>query len=142
MTAGSRERLIRVLGAFADETSALTDAELIAEVRERGEDPQALEAEVDAVFADALRTDGQRRLAEARATLDTVQALGIAGSITKLPVASKEQILTRFAANDGTLRGRLTMAARNGEGLSEQEMDLILRDLIELGAIDEEGKPR
>jgi len=33
------------------------------------------------------------------------------------------------------------MAARNGEGITEKEMDDILADLRELGAIDEDGNP-
>ena len=39
------------------------------------------------------------------------------------------------------LKSRLTMAARNGEGITEQEMDSILADLRELGVIDDEGNP-
>ncbi len=33
------------------------------------------------------------------------------------------------------------MAARKGEGMTEKEMDAILDDLRELGAIDDEGNP-
>ena len=34
------------------------------------------------------------------------------------------------------------MAARKGEGASEREIDDILRDLRDLGAIDDQGNPR
>ena len=59
-----------------------------------------------------------------------------------LPISRKQEILAQFAANDGRLRDRMTMAARKGEGASEREIDDILRDLRDLGAIDDQGNPR
>lgn len=139
MTNGPRQKLNRVLGALVDDLAAMTDAELHEEARAAGQDPAVLANEVDAVLNAALRADGKRRLGEARSQLDAVRAVRRSASVTELPLADKQRILDGFAANDQTLRQRLTMAARKGEGASEQEIDTILADLVELGAIDDEG---
>jgi len=62
--------------------------------------------------------------------------------LTGLSLTEKERIIDQFSENDPRLRGRLTLAARKGQGASELEIDGVLEDLIELGVIDEAGNPR
>jgi hypothetical protein len=137
-----RQELAWVVDPVVDDLLSLSDEELLAEVRADGHDPALLATEVQKELAAAVGVAGRLRLAEARAQLTSVRTLRRQPSITGLPLATKEQILRTFAANDGPLRERLTMAARNGDGLTEGEMDTVLLDLVELGAIDGEGKVR
>jgi transposase len=60
-------------------------------------------------------------------------------ALVALSLDEKEQILQRFAANDRPLRERLTMAARNGDGMTEGEVDDVLENLISLGALNPDG---
>ena len=85
---------------------------------------------------------GRSRLLAARQALDRTRQARSGENVVQLPLDRKQQILSQFAANDGQLRSRLTMAARQGVGASEREIDDILRDLRELGAIDDDGNIR
>ncbi len=137
-----RQKLSRILVPLVDDLLSMSDEELFAEVREEGGDPAAEAEEVAKLLAASLVAAGKLRMEEARAQLGRVHALRNRPSITGLSVDAKAKILRHFAANDTPLQQRLTTAARNGEGLTESEMDTVLLDLIELGAIDSEGNAR
>lgn len=137
-----RQKLSRIVDPLVDDLLSLSDEEVLAEAREDGGDPALLAAEVGKELAAAVGAAGRQRLADARKQLGGVRALRKHPSITGLPASEKDRILRQFAANDSPLQKRLTMAARNGDGLSEEEMDTVLLDLIELGALDEEGNIR
>lgn len=134
--------LFQFADALVDDLMALSDEELLNEVREDGVDPEALAMELRDQIEARIATDNKARLARAREEMNAARAYRASSGVASLPLARKQQILGQFAANDGRLRQRLTMAARKGEGASEREVDDILRDLLDLGAIDDEGNPR
>ena len=133
-----------ILFQFADELvddlMALSDDELLNEVREDGADPESLARELREQIEARIAHENKARLAKARQGLNAARVARAGSNVVSLPLAHKQQILGQFAANDGQLRQRLTMAARKGEGASEREVDDILRDLLDLGAIDDEGR--
>lgn len=132
------------LDRLADELVAdvmrLSDAELLAEIEAEGLDPQKEAKRLRAMVAAATAQSGKTRLVAARAEIDR-SAMSGRTNIRLLPLRDRAAILARFANDDAKLKSRLTMAARNGDGITEQEMDSILADLRELGAIDEDGNP-
>lgn len=133
--------LFQFTDALVDDLMSISDEELLKELREDGGDPDALAIGLRASIEARMLADGKAKLASARGAMKA--ALSARSNVTALSLTlnEKQQILERFAANDGQLRQRLTMAARKGEGASERELDDILRDLRELGAIDEKGNP-
>lgn len=137
-----RQRLSRVIAPIVDELLSMSDEEIVAETQEEGCDPEVLAAEVSKELAAAVSEAGKRRLADARKQFDGLRALRNHSAIAALSPARKEAILRQFSANDNPLQKRLTMAARGGEGLSEEEMNSVLIDLVELGALDSEGNVR
>lgn len=132
------------LDRLADELVAdvmrLSDAELLAEIEAEGLDAQKEADRLRALVAVAMAQGGKMRLVAARAEVDRSVKVGRA-NIRQLPLRERAAVLARFANDDAKLKSRLTMAARNGDGVTEQEMDSILADLRELGAIDEDGNP-
>lgn len=132
----ARQKLLRIIGPLVDDIMSLSDDEVILEVRDEGRDPATVAASAAGEIASAIAAAGRARLAEARAHLDGVTAFRHGSGVVGKSLREKEQILQSFAANDGPLRSRLTMAARSGEGLTEEEVDSILLDLIELGALE------
>ena len=124
-----------------DEIDALSDEELLAEAREAGEDPERVAGELRSLIADLMKEQAKERLKSARASFNARRAAPAVGTADILSFEKKQAILQGFADNDGRLRKRLTMAARKGEGASEREVDSILQDLRDLGAIDENGNP-
>ncbi|MBS0411141.1 MAG: hypothetical protein JSR86_14575 [Proteobacteria bacterium] len=130
------------INASVDDFLSLTDAEILKEVRDGEEDPEELAAEMQRLAQQAIMEHGRGRFARARAQLASRKLSGGASRLTNLSLAEKERVIGQFSANDPRLRGRLTLAARMGHGASEQEIDGVLEDLIELGVIDEAGNPQ
>ena len=132
--------LFNLSDALVSDATNLSEAEMVAEMKADGLDPDAEVARMRAVVAAAVQQSGKVRLAEAKANVSqSRRAAG--GVLPPLRVANPDVVLRRFANDDAKLRSRLTMAARNGEGLTEREADSVLNDLRELGAIDDEGNP-
>jgi hypothetical protein len=130
------------LHLLADELVAdlmkMSDAELLAEVKAEGLDPEEEAARVRETIRAAIMERGKARLKAARSALEAARATG-PGSRRPLQVQDRRAVLARFANDDEKLRERLTMAARNGEEITDQEIETILNDFRDLGAIDDEG---
>ena len=135
-----RRPLFNMLDVQADDIMSLSDEDVLREVREAGLDPGEEARRVRAQFTKIVAAAGRSRLETARVALEARRGTG-AGNVLTLPVGRKAQIVAAFAANDVQLRSRVTIAARQGDGASEREIDSILRDLRDLGAIDDEGNP-
>lgn len=133
----AREKLERLCNTLADDIDAMSDEELLAELKEAGEDADAIATRTGALVADAIVNSGRRRLAAARAGYKAQKA-GQSGNILQWPVERKRALIQRFAENDSALKQKLTLAARKGED-TEADMDSFIDDLIDLGVIDDEG---
>jgi hypothetical protein len=131
--------LFPFVDALVDDLMTMSDDELIKEVREDGGDPDAIAMKLRAQIEARLLADSKAKLMNAREAMRAASLARPMSAVTGLSLDKKMGILKKFAANDGQLHQRLTMAARNGEGASEREIDDILRDLRDLGAIDNEG---
>lgn len=131
--------LDRFLDELTEDVMSMTDAELLAELAEEGTDPVAeAQAARDAIAA-GLNRAGRAKLEAARAAVTRDRT----AHVVHLAVSSdrRANVLARFANDDVKLKSRLTMAARKGEGITANEADAILRNLRELGAIDDDGNP-
>ena len=120
------------------DVTRLTDAEIFAEFEEEGANPAMVVADMRELIQLAILDDGKARLVSAKAAVQQNRSRashnrGVIG------IPDHMAVLERVAANDPKLKSRLTMAARNGEGMTEGEMSSILEDLLELGAIDDKG---
>lgn len=138
----SRPNLLPFADALVEDLMNLSDEEILAEFRAEGFDPEAIAAELRTRIQGLVAKNGKARLARARAGLAQTRAGRTASNVISLPISRKQEILAQFAANDGRLRERMTMAARKGEGATELEINDILKNLYDLGAIDDEGNPR
>lgn len=137
-----KQTLLPLADALVEDWMTRSDEEVFAEIRDDGLDPEDVAAQLRAHIEGLIAENGKSRLARARAGLAGARADRASSSMFLLPISRKQEILAQFAANDGRLRDRMTMAARKGEGASEREINDILRDLRDLGAIDDQGNPR
>lgn len=130
----------RLADELVADIMSMSDAELLAEVEAEGLDAEDEANRVRGLISAATGQAAKARLKAARAEID--RAAGSTwGQVHRLPLRDRAAVLARFANDDAKLKSRLTMAARNGEGITENEMDDILANLRELGAIDEDGNP-
>lgn len=130
-------KLERLSKALADEIDTMTDEELLAEMREAGEDINTIADRTSTLIAKAIANHGRRKLTVARAAYEAHQ-IGQRGNILQWPLERKRLLIQQFAANDNILKQKLTLAARKGND-TEADLDSIIEDLIDLGVIDEQG---
>ncbi len=81
---------------------------------------------------------GKEKLAAARASLKQDKFVKQCNALD-FPLQRKQKIIQGFAEGNSEQREALTLAARKGGDLSENDLDAVLKALFELGAIDENG---
>jgi hypothetical protein len=113
-----------------------SDESVLAEAAELYGDAAKAAADIRMKIQAAVTEAGRRRLAEARKVIEAERPVG--GNVLQWPLDRKRDLLSRLRrANTG-----LTMAARQGEDETENDLDSLIEDLVDLGVIDEEGNPR
>lgn len=137
-TVSETEQLIELLSENLD---TLSEEELLAECAEDFGSVDVMVKMFDAAVTKATAQAKRARLEAARqgyrnAVEQSQQTHG--NNVLQLPLKEKRNLLDRLAT---MVPGQLTLAARNDND-SESDIDAMLRDLIELGAIDEEGNPK
>lgn len=122
----------------ADLRSLLEQSEesTIVEATELYGDAAKAAAHVRARVQAAVAEAGRQRLVNARKAIDAERPAG--GKVLQWPLDRKRDLLARLRRADAGL----TMAARQGEDETENDLDSLIEDLVDLGIIDEEGKPQ
>ena len=133
------EKLEQLCNALADDIDAMSDEELLAELKGTGEDTDAIAERTGELIADAIAKVGRRKLATARAGYEAETHQTVHGSnVLQWPVSRKRTLVQGFAQKYKELEEKLTLAARAGKD-TEADMDSFIEDLIDLGVIDDEG---
>jgi hypothetical protein len=132
MTADKSDRvaLLRLADALVEDILNASDEDILAEARDDNTDPGAAATQASALFENAAAFAGKERLAAAKAALANRQASAI---VTRLDPAVARRRLERIFANDPHAAGKLTRAARKGQGYSDDDVISMLDDLAELG---------
>lgn len=139
----AREALRRLADELVQDILAANDEELLAEAAEDNEDPAKVASAMRQLFEDAESASGKARLAAARAAVDADRQRS--GKVLKLdPAEARRRLALALQDNPDTAK-KLTLAARKGEDLSDDDVRAILEDLEELGIFprsdDEDRKP-
>jgi uncharacterized membrane-anchored protein YjiN (DUF445 family) len=137
-----RTALDRLVDALVNDILNASDQELLEEVRNDQGDPAAIAATTRALFEESAVTTAKSLLAAAKAAVAADRRR--LGSVAKTDMTEASRCLQDLLASDPETRGKLTLAARKGKGLSEEDMRGMLEDLEELGVIrkadSDEGK--
>lgn len=132
-----RAALDRLADALVEDILSATDKDILAELREAGDDPERHAADMRARFEKSLIAANKGRLAAARA--------GVAASHlpASMPVPAIDigiaRARLRAALDVPGVRQRLTLAARKESELSDADIISMLEDLQELGLLLEDG---
>jgi hypothetical protein len=130
----AQEALDSVAEKLAEDVLNATDAEILAEAKEDGRDIAAEAASSRAIFARALAAQGKRRMAAARAAIDA-RAATPAPTARQLSPEQARQLLARALRDVPETSAKLTMAARKGQDLSDEDVYGMLDDLTDLGLL-------
>lgn len=138
---GKNDKAARPLGRLADSLAEdilnMSDAEVLAEFREGGGDPEQHAAEMRAMFEKGLLAVNKARLASAKAGAAAGRAAARAsvGNIVDIADARARLRAVIEHANSGS---GLTLAARKEDELSDADVLGMLEELAELGLLDDD----
>lgn len=125
--------LDRLTASLVDDILNMTDDEILAEVAADGENPKQIAQETKDIFDRAVTACGKAKLAAARKSILSDRQKGF--KVIQLDPGSARQRLEDILRQHPETRSKLTLAARNGEGLSDSDVFSMLEDLEELGVI-------
>ncbi len=130
----AQQALDRLTEKLVEDVFLASDAEILAEAKEEGRDVAGDAARSRAIFAKAVAAQGKRKMAAARAALDSRAALVTLASRRLTPEQARATLARALrAAPDAATK--LTMAARKEQGLSDADVYGILEDLADLGLL-------
>jgi hypothetical protein len=136
MTANSndaQDALRRLADALAEDVLSAPDSEILEEAAEIYGDPAKLAADLLKLFEQTTNEQGRERLAAAREAV-VADLRRPAPVVRLLPAEARRRLQQLIAADPETAR-KLTAAARKGEGLSDDDVQSMLEDFVELGVI-------
>src|ERR1700730_2365315 len=125
-----REELERIEDALVDSILNASGDELRDELAAAGLDPDACIVDVEATIVAAKAACTRKRLDKARAELAALRGRASPGSVTALDAARAKSVLV--FSGDADLKQRMMLAARKGEGLSDDDLEALLEDLAAL----------
>jgi hypothetical protein len=135
------EQLDRIEDALIETILNSSEAELREDMKARGKDPDKCLAEIDSLIARAKTDAAKWRLERAKSELQDWRAGK--GNVVGFDREAARAKFEKIRARDPEL-AKMLMAARNGQGLSDNDMEGMLEDLAKLerldGEDDEDGK--
>ena len=138
----AQEKLDRLLDGLIGDVLSMTDKEVLAEAAEDYKDVNSVIGRVRGVIAGAIANAGKEKMQAARRAYEDAVARDARGNAFELSLAEKRALLDRIAMRDTAVEQQVTLAARKGGELTENDIDAILEALRDLGAIDDEGTPK
>jgi hypothetical protein len=132
----NREELEKLDDAIDESILAASSDELREELAALGLDPDAVVAEMDAVT-------GRARIAAAKRSLERAKRAVLTFKARPADVSAEDRDAVRrklgeMRAGDGAKASDMMMAARKGEGLSDNDEQGILDDLARLARLEAE----
>lgn len=124
-----REELDRLASAMVDDLLATPDQQLLAELGEA--DVEAILAAGRDILAGARRKAGKATLAQARKDIAR-EAAKPSGHRRRLAPDVARRRLSRIVATAST-DSRITLAARAGKGVPDEDLDGLVEDADDLG---------
>ncbi len=136
------EALVQLIDELDQEAQQLDEAQLLAEGAEDFGSIEALTTHFDQLVDSACDAAGRQRLAAARQGFDNSRTTAAPGdrAVLAWPLERKLALLAELRAQNHAA-SRYTLAARNEAQLAA-DIDQVLEDLLELGAIDDQGRLR
>jgi hypothetical protein len=135
------EDLNAILDALSESVLEESDDHLLAEVRESGQDPNALLAHVKGVLRQAVKQTQQRPLRDARKAYEARRS-ALQQNSYALPASADERraLFMNVVAQNPSVGGMLTAHFREFDKLEDEDITSCLRQLADLGLLDESSE--
>jgi hypothetical protein len=132
----TREQLDRIEEALVETILAASEAELREDMKARGEDPDKCLARIEEIIAGAKAACANRRFERAKSELKDWRSGQ--DKVVDIDRAAARVRFEKIRSRDPELASRMMMAARNGESLSDRDMEGLLEDLAKLERLEGE----
>jgi hypothetical protein len=130
------DQLNRIEDALIEAILNSSESELREDMKARGEDPDKCLAEIESLIAGAKAAAAKRRFDKAKSELQDWRAGK--GKVVEFDRETARARFEKIRARDPELASKMLMAARNGQGLSDSDMEGILEDLARLERLESE----
>jgi hypothetical protein len=137
-----RSKLLNIADFLVEDISGMSKAELTNALAEEGLSESEAVDMARAAFKSAKREFNARRFAAARREVGEKKQAQTNFSANIDPVHAKQLLATYVARNPDAVSIPMTMAARKGTELPDETALEIVKALIELGEISDDGEPR
>jgi hypothetical protein len=139
----SIEQLDRLTDSLVNDIVELSDEEILNDAKEQFDNPIVEIERLKGVINNALLQVAKTKLTDAKNKVNAYKQETVKSNVVRLSIAEKQTIIKNFTTKDPDLKQKLTLAARKGEGIqTENDIEGMYEDMVELGLIDEEGKPK
>ena len=132
----TREQLDRIEEALVETILAASEAELREDMKARGEDTDKCLERIEEIIADAKAACAKRRFERAKSELKNWRSGQ--DKVVDIDRAASRVRFEKMRSRDPELASRMMMAARNGEGLSDRDMEGLLEDIAKLERLEGE----
>lgn len=130
--------LVRVIDGIAESLLTASDEEILEEARQAGEDPEAIAREQRSLLLSIVRKHRKEKLAKARRDYEE-QTSRMRDQTYDLPGTAEARLDLLIAALNSQpgLEAALTLQHREFRKISDEDVQSYLRQLDELGVLDE-----
>lgn len=125
------DKLVRLIDALVEEALSAPDDEILADFEQLGLSRTDIEAQALADLDEALARVGKAKLLAARAAVAVEPRRKHGQRPRSIPDARKR--LARAFAPKETTRGRMTLAARLGQDMPDEDIEGLIEDAADLG---------
>ena len=132
------QKLRALIDSVENDLLSASDEEIWEDIQAT-EDPEQVIKQTKNVIHTAITTHRQKKLHVARESYDAVTHSKKAAKIPSAP-HERRTLLQRLINSDIVLPDGLTLAFREGKGLSDADIESTLEDLAELGLLKDEKK--
>lgn len=130
---GDREELDRLVDFLVEDALNASDADILAEVREEGIEPESDAARLRALFERTVLDANKRRLLAAKAAVQANKSgSGRRGTVFDIQEARRR---LQLLLERRSIELPITMAARKESELSDADVMSMVQDLEELGLL-------
>lgn len=138
----SLEQLERLTDSLVNDIIELSDEEILEDAKELFNNPELEIERLKNIINNAVLKSAKDKLADAKNKVNAHKQQE-KSNVIPISIAQKRIAIQSFLTKEPELKQKLTLAARKGEGIeTENDIEGMFEDMLELGLIDEEGNPK
>lgn len=131
-----KKTLDNLVELLCDEAMAASDADIVAEATAYHGDAKTHVSKLRAMAEERIAMHRKKRLFEARQKLDAASSAEGSNALVNRTLSEMKDLVLNLLKKRDDLPQRLTMAARSGESMSDEDWASLYDDLSDLGFFD------